>query len=60
MHGGTSISTRLRGEANAFNLIDLRSDGSIGIDARVWTGDHWRSELPRLLPIPDGLAWALR
>lgn len=57
VHGGTSMSTRLRGEANAFNLIDLQADRRVDVDARVWTGDHWRSEIPRLLPIPDGLAW---
>lgn len=56
VHGGTSISTRLRGEANAFNLIDLKADGSVAIDARVWTGDRWRSEAPKLLSIPDAPA----
>lgn len=55
VHGGTSISTRLRGEANAFNLIDLGDDGSVRIEGRVWTGDGWITQAAPILSRPhDG------
>jgi 3',5'-cyclic AMP phosphodiesterase CpdA len=36
------ISTRLRGEANAYNVVDIE-EGTIGIRVRGWTGKAWRT-----------------
>lgn len=56
VHGGTSISTRLRGEANAFNLIDIDDSGGIRIEGRVWAGDGWSTQAAPILcrPRPAG------
>lgn len=51
VHGGTSFSTRLRGEANAFNLIELDDNGTISVDGRIWTGDHWATGSPPVIQI---------
>ena len=51
VHGGTSFSTRLRGEANAFNLIEIADDGALRLDARVWTGDRWVEGSPPVLRV---------
>lgn len=56
VHGGTSFSTRLRGEANAFNLIELADDGRLRLDARVWTGDRWVEGSPPVLQIGSARA----
>lgn len=44
VHGGTTISTRLRGEPNAFNVIDVRADGRIDVDTRIWTDTGWQRD----------------
>jgi 3',5'-cyclic AMP phosphodiesterase CpdA len=36
----STISTRLRGEPNAYNLIDIKQ-GEIDIDVREWNGTRW-------------------
>ena len=36
----STISTRLRGEPNAYNLIDIEN-GEIAITVREWLGDGW-------------------
>ncbi len=51
VHGGTSFSTRLRGEANAFNLIEVAEDGALRLDARVWTGNRWIAGSPPVLRV---------
>jgi 3',5'-cyclic AMP phosphodiesterase CpdA len=38
----SAISTRLRGETNAYNVIDIQ-DGTIEIDVREWAGGAWRT-----------------
>ena len=53
VHGGTTISTRLRGESNAFNIIDLGADGAVRVEARVWTDGGWRGRAHPMLPAPS-------
>lgn len=56
VHGGTSISTRLRGEANAFNLIDIGDDHEVSLAGRVWADGRWISQAAPVLsqPHPGG------
>jgi len=51
VHGGTSFSTRLRGETNAFNLIELADDGTLRLDARVWVDGRWTEGSPPVLRV---------
>lgn len=43
VHASTATSTRLRGEANAYNRIAVVSDGSISVAINAWDGHAWRS-----------------
>jgi len=54
VHGGTTMSTRLRGEANAFNQIEIKPDGGVSIQGRSWTGKRWDVAEPRPVPFPKG------
>lgn len=38
----STTSTRLRGEPNAYNLIDI-ANGEIAISVREWLGEDWRT-----------------
>ena len=44
VHGGTTISTRLRGEPNAFNVIDVDAEKRVAIDTRIWTDEGWQRD----------------
>lgn len=44
VHGGTTISTRLRGEPNAFNVIDVDAEKRIAIETRIWTDTGWQRD----------------
>ncbi|MBC8129886.1 MAG: metallophosphoesterase [Rhizobiaceae bacterium] len=49
----TSISTRLRGEPNAYNLIDI-SDETIDIAVREWIGNGWITRERAVAPAGRG------
>jgi 3',5'-cyclic AMP phosphodiesterase CpdA len=40
VQASSTISTRLRGEPNAYNLIDI-ADGAITVTVREWRGENW-------------------
>lgn len=50
----TSISTRLRGEPNAYNLVRIE-DGDIEISVRDWTSEGWLTREKALQPIRGAL-----
>jgi len=41
VHAATSISSRVRGEPNAYNRISI-TNGNIAIEVRIWDGEKWR------------------
>ena len=50
----SAISTRLRGEANAYNVIDLGTkDEDIQIAVREWTGKDWRTRESAPVALPQ-------
>ena len=43
----TATSTRLRGEPNAYHLIEVDRSGALAIAVRAWDGRQWREVTAR-------------
>jgi 3',5'-cyclic AMP phosphodiesterase CpdA len=41
LQGGSATSTRLRGEANAYNRVSIFDGGAVEIGGRIWDGAGW-------------------
>jgi len=53
----TVISTRTRGEPNAYNLIDITPEhDEVVIAVREWVDDGWRTREAAPLPVPQPVA----
>ena len=46
LQAATAISTRLRGEPNAYNVIVVESDGRTTAETQAWDGEAWRPVTP--------------
>lgn len=52
---GSAVSTRLRGAANGYNVIDI-ADGQIALAVREWDGSRWQTlEKSKAMTPPVGL-----
>lgn len=49
VQAASTISTRLRGEPNAYNVIDIEA-GIISVTVRAWLGDRWSSRESVTMP----------
>jgi 3',5'-cyclic AMP phosphodiesterase CpdA len=53
VHAGTACSDRLRGEANSWNLLDIRS-GQVTVETRTFDGTGWTRATRLVLAWPQG------